>query len=434
MSTTSDLATHRSGPLSGQNAPGRMLGIVGLVCLALALFTFFLVPAGDAARPFLGWVLGATFWLSLLLGLEFLLIVWWLFDAGWPVLLRRQIEHALAALYPVSAVFGFLALLAVAFGSFDWIPYLWMDTQATVPGGHGPIGEDVLYQHKAPYLSRAFFAVRYLIAFGTFLVLAHYLRKWSFALDQTPDVRFWHRSRKLAGGGIFLLGLAASIVAIDWIKSMNYAWFSTMYGVWFFAASFRAGLSALVLLMLWQARKGGQLDGLLPRSHSYFMGMVMLAFTVFWAYITFSQFFLIYSANIPEETFWFNIREMRASDGAYNSWYFVGQAMKYGYFFVPFLLLLWYANKFRWRLQLIAAWLLAFHLLDLYWNILPQKVYAADMPLGYDVRPFVPHASEVLVLVGLGCLCAVAYLRSAAAHRPVPIHDPRILESLHAHE
>jgi hypothetical protein len=164
-----------------------------------------------------------------------------------------------------------------------------------------------------------------------------------------------------------------TIASIDWFKTLNYHWFSTMYGVWFFSASMRAALSATVLMLFWQAGRREGLKGILQPVHTYLLGCLMLAFTVFWAYISFSQFFLIYNANIPEETFWYNIRELTTS-GSKSGWYLISRLLIFLHFFAPFLFLLWYKNKFAWRLKMVAIWILVFHFVDLIWNILPQKL------------------------------------------------------------
>ena len=158
----------------------------------------------------------------------------------------------------------------------------------------------------------------------------------------------------------------------------------------------------------------------------------MLAFTVFWAYISFSQYFLIYNANIPEETFWYNMREMNF-DGTKNSWWWVSMGLIFMHFFFPFLYLLWYKNKFSSRLRFIAIWILVFHFLDLYWNIVPQKL-ATDSHGGYTVRQFGISWIDITMFLGVGAVVIWAFLKSAAKERPIPIRDPRIEESINCHE
>ncbi len=404
----------------------------GLALVALSLLGMFAFPAADPARPFLGGLIGLSFWLSILVGMLFFIMIGWLFDAGWSVVIRRQMEHAIGAFPWLALLFLPLVAYSLIAAGGGAVPWIWMNAAAPVPGGHGPVAEDVLYLHKAAYLNQAFFAARYVFYFAVWCGLAWLFRRWSFAMDRTGDHANVHRSRRLAAAGLFLCAFATTFAAVDWFKSLSYHWFSTMYGVWFFAACMRAALSATVLVMFYMAGRADGLKGILKPVHFYLMGCLMLAFTVFWAYISFSQYFLIYSANIPEETFWYNIREIH-KDGTKNSWWWVSLALIFLHFFVPFLFLLFHRNKYRARLLFIAVWILVFHLLDLYWNIVPQKLPAENI-LGYTVRQFGVHWVDLTMLLGVGGVVVWSFLRSAARERPIPIRDPRIEESLNCHE
>jgi len=433
MTTSSDTlnpstAVGTAGPANWGN---RFL-IAALVLIGLSLVGLFTGSAADPARPFLGYLLGFAFWQSILIGMLFLLMIWWMFDAGWSVVIRRQLEHAMGA-FPLMGLL-FLPLVLLSLGTHEGGPvaWIWMHGNAPVAGGHGTVSEDVLYLHKQGYLNKSFFVVRYVLYFAVWIGLAHCFRKWSLAMDESGDHKYIHRSRRLAAVGLFLCAFATSFAAIDWFKSLNYHWFSTMYGVWFFSACFRAALSATVLFMFYQATREDGLKGILKPAHYYLMGCLMLAFTVFWAYISFSQYFLIYNANIPEETFWYNMREV-FKDGTRNSWWWVSMGLIFFHFFFPFLWLLWYKNKFANKLKFIAIWILAFHLLDLYWNIIPQKLVKEDGH-GYIVRQFGINWVDVTMFLGVGALVLWVFFRNAARFRPIPIRDPRIQESINCHE
>jgi len=434
MSTSSDALSSTPEAVSSRtpgNRESRFL-IAGAVLLVLSVLGLFSGSEADPARPFLGWLIGISFWLSILIGMLFLVMIFWMFDAGWSVVIRRQMEHAIGAFPYLALIFLPLVLLSLVNPSAGPIPWIWMDGNALVPGGHGTVSQDVLYVHKSPYLERIFFIFRYVAYFGVWTLLAVYFRKWSFNMDETGDHGNVHRSRRLAALGLFLCAFATTFASIDWFKSLNYHWFSTMYGVWFFAACVRAALSGTVLTMFYMAGRPDGLKGILKPGHFYLMGCIMLAFTVFWAYISFSQYFLIYNANIPEETFWYNIREL-GTDGLRNSWWWVSMGLIFLHFFVPFLFLLWYKNKFGARLKFIAVWVLVFHLLDLYWNIVPQKLSTGSHG-EYAIRAFSINWVDVTMFLGVGAIVIWAFLRSAASTRPIPIRDPRIHESLNYHE
>ena len=148
------------------------------------------------------------------------------------------------------------------------------------------------------------------------------------------------------------MALTLTAGAIYWFKSLEYHWFSTMYGVWYFANCMRGALSMGVLLMLWLYNRG-DFKGILKTDHLWAIGQLMLTFTVFWAYISFSQYFLIWNANVPEETFWYNIRE-------FGDWWYVSLFLVFGNFLLPFLLLLSYRYKVTHRTIRRIAYLVLF--------------------------------------------------------------------------
>jgi len=435
MSATSD-----SFPATAGSAQPRDFGPIflggGILALAAAIALMILVPnEADPARAFVGYLIGASFWFSLLCGFLFLTTIWYLFDAGWPIIVRRQFEHALGAMPWMGLVFLPLLLVAVLMPESGKAALMWLNEAAISPSGHGNVAGDVLFLAKEPYLNALRFIIGFVFVFGTLSVCAGLFRRYSFAMDETGDAKYYAYGRRLAGLAIFLISVAVTIFAIDFYKSMNYHWFSTMYGVWFFAACVRSGLAAGILILFYQATKENGLKGIVNGTHFYYMGCLLLAFTVFWAYISFSQFFLIYSANIPEETFWYLIREV-GPDGSKSSWWIVSRGLIFLYFFVPFLWLIWYTNKKGWRLALAAIWILFFHFVDLVWNIMPQKIGTTDpaFSAGYQVRPLTLGLTEILAFIGVGGICIWAFLRSANKHRPVPIRDPRVEESLKLHE
>lgn len=435
MTTSSDVIS-AGVAAEGAKGPGNwtqrclIIGVVfTLISLAGLLFT---TNTADPARPFLGWMMAVVYWLTILVGMQFLIMMWWMFDAGWSVIIRRQFEHMISALPWIGVLMLPLVILGLVDTESGKVAWIWMNPDAPVAGGHGTVGEDVLYLHKAPYLNDPFFVFRFVLYFAVWSLLAWAFRTWSFRMDATGDHKYVHRSRVLSAFGLFLSAMVTTFASIDWFMTLNYHWFSTMYGVWFFSAAMRAALAAGVLLMFYMGTREDGLKGLVNSAHYHLMGCLMLAFTVFWAYISFSQYFLIYNANIPEETFWYNIREIN-KDGTLNSWWWVSMALIFLYFLLPFLYLLWHRNKQGNRLKFIAIWILVFHMVDLYWNIMPQKVWA-DNEMGYDVRSFGVSWIDITMFIGVGGIVLWAYLRSASRERPIPIRDPRINESLNYHE
>ena len=408
-------------PISNNKNIGASALIVGLVGLLIGLYGLYQGVEQHDPRPLMSWLIGIAFWLSIAVGMLFLTQIWYVFHARWPTVIRRQCEHFFAV-FPVLFIL-FLPLLALTYSDHPGLLWKWLDGTNALPG-HGTVGEDPIYNWKQPYLNQSFFVLRTVGIFATFMLVAGLLRKWSFDTDKTGSISNTHKARRLSSVGLFICAGVATLGSIDWFKSLEYHWFSTMYGVWFFAASMRAALSALLIISVVLAAKGC-LRGIVKQAHRYDIACMMLAFTIFWAYISFSQYFLIYNANIPEETFWYNIREK-------NGWWLVSMLLIFGHFLTPFIVLLWYKTKVVvWRTVGIAVWILLFHVVDLFWNIIPGKIPTDH---GYSVRPFGVTVFDVAAIIGVGGFCIWAYCRSMQKTEAIPVRDPNIVQSLNYSE
>jgi hypothetical protein len=252
--------------------------------------------------------------------------------------------------------------------------------------------------------------------------MAHLLRKHSFAQDDDGSPEHTRANRRTAAWGIPLTAITLTFAAFYWLMSLEYHWFSTMYGVWFFAGSVRAALAFTALLAIYLVRRG-VLQGIFGTPHLLHLGNLMLAFTVFWGYITFSQYFLIWNANVPEETFWYNIRET-------GNWWWVGMVLIFGHFLVPFLFFLQHPlKKKHGSMVFICGWILVIQLIDYIYNILPARKLPNGDPVPFGISPW-----DVTALLAVGGICFWAFLSSFARTRCIPIRDPRIVESLQCHE
>jgi len=414
---------------------GAVIGLaVGLVGLFMGM------QSGDKA-PFLGWLWGCAFWLSIAIGMLMLVMIFRVFNSRWTPVVRRQQEHALAAFPWLGLCLLPLLLIAWFGGDNSGILWTWINPDSpTIETSHViPVKDDVLHQKKEGYLNLNFFTFRLVLYFVIFCGLSHWLRKVSFSQDFDGDPNWTHLGMRISAAGIPAAALALTFGAFDLFMSLEYQWFSTMYGVWFFASGMRAALAVTIIVCIYMVSTG-RLKGLFKQAHQYDLACLSLAFTVFWAYISFSQYFLIYSANIPEETFWYTIREINPNTGERSGWFWVSMGLIFGHFFFPFLYLLFYRNKIdKPRILFIVSWILVFHLLDLYWNIIPGREIVPGAFVGFEARPVLgTHLVWGLFsLLGIGCLSAWAVLRSfshSAQAEIVPIRDPRILDSINHHE
>jgi hypothetical protein len=404
-------------------ATGKFLvaGLVGLALTALG------IAVSGAQKVAYAYLVGFSFWAAIAIGMMMLILIHYVFDASWSVLIRRQFEHGLAAFKWLGILFLPL-LLGSWFFQRDLV-WSWMNPEHVLHGGQ-TVANDILYTKKASFLNLNMFTGMTAGFFLIWMWLSARLRRASFSQDSDGDLKWTHMSRKTAAFGIPLLAVSLSLAAIYWIKSLEYHWFSTMYGVWFFANCVRGALAIGILIMLWLIARGDY-KGVVNKNHFYSIGLLTFAFTVFWAYVTFSQYFLIWNANVPEETFWYNLREVNA-DGSPSQWKWVGMLILFGHFVVPFLYLLSYKHKVTpSKIRPIAYWILGTILVDLCYNVLPALKNEDHNPLPFLSLNLLWVLTSV---IGVGGVCIWSYLKSFPTAKLLPIRDPRIGECLTYHE
>lgn len=423
MSTHAATAPAALSSQSSHTGAGKALGIgiVGIVLTALGL----LVP-DNGHNLAIGWLVGVMFWLAISIGMLLMVMIHHIFDASWSVVIRRQFEHGIDS-------FKWLALLFAPLLAVTWIypGSVWPWTDLSHPVHGGTVGTDMLYIKKSAFLNVTTLTIFSVLFFVSWWALSAALRRASFKQDSDGDAKWTIVNRRVSAFGLILTALTLTAASIYWMKSLEYHWFSTMYGVWFFSNCMRGALGVGLIMMLWLYNRGDY-KGILNTNHLHSIGQLIFAFTVFWAYITFSQYFLIWGANIPEETFWYNLREVNL-DGTPNQWKYVGIVLiLFGHFLVPFLYLLSYKNKVvHKRIKFIVIWIMAVLLIDLIYNTYPALKDAAG-----NAQPFLSlnllwAATSV---IGVGGIWVWSYLHSLPTTKLIPIRDPRITECLTHHE
>ncbi|MDQ8187328.1 hypothetical protein [Pelagicoccus sp. SDUM812002] len=388
-----------------------LIGAVGLIISFVGMFV-------DPRMASFCYLIGLIFTTSITIGMLFLVMIHHIFDAYWSTVIRRQAENFLAAL-PWMAVL-FIPLFLITYLYKQDTLWIWMDLEHELHG-HGTVGTDPLYLKKTWWLSETFFWIRAAACFAAWIYFARTFRRNSFSQDADGSAEHTYSSRKHAAGGLIVVALTWSMAGFDWIMSLEYHWFSTMFGVWFFANSMRAALAVLILVAAFLVAKG-PLKGIFNTKHLHDLSTLSFAFTVFWAYISFSQYFLIWNGNIPEETFWYNFREE-------GMWYGVSMFLIFGHFLFPFLFMLQFPLKTKYpAMVFMACWILFMQLFDLIFNILPSlKIHGQTAQLLHQPLGFLWLAASVLG--GIGILLW-AYWTSYYKVKIIPIRDPRIGECL----
>ena len=290
------------------------MGAVGALLGAVACA---ILGASNPKQFFFSWLVSFLFFLSLALGGLFFVLIQYATQGGWGIVVRR-IGETIFATIPVMAAL-FLPLLLGLHDLYSW----------SVPGA---AEHDALLRWKAPYLNVPFFLIRAALYFGAWSFIALLYYRGSRGQDVTGDPAVSARLRRLAGPAIIVLALTQTFASIDWIVSLTPHWYSTMFGVYFFAGSF-VGFIALLSVVVAAMRGAGLLDTVISAEHLQDIGKFLFAFTAFWAYIAFSQFFLMWYGNLPEETIWYKAR-------IEGSWLQVSLLLMVGHFVAPFFYLM----------------------------------------------------------------------------------------------
>ncbi|MEI8042308.1 MAG: hypothetical protein WCL11_12935 [Verrucomicrobiota bacterium] len=346
------------------------------------------------------WLLAFMFYLALVLGSMFLVMMHHLFDAGWSVGIRRFCEHLACLAFPWMALFFIpVALLAPRI-------YHWM----SIDPAH-----DHELAAKWPLLTKPGFYVISVLCFGVWALLSSRLRFWSLKQDQDGSAYCTRRLRFHSSWGIAAFAITLTLGAIMWMKALHHQWFSTMYGVYYFAGCVWMSIAVAYVIAMILDRQGLISETMGPEQY-YYLGSLLFAFTVFSAYIHFSQYFVIWNANMPEETFWYVLREK-------GTWFAVGLILIFGHFLVPFLSLLRIDVKVVFRFMLpLCCWIGLMEYVDLAFNIMP-----ALHPDGFALRWIWLDAG---CLALMGGVLAKAFVRDVQRHPPYPVKDPRLAEAM----
>lgn len=427
-------------------ASGTRMIVTGIVLAVVgggAACTLALRTAEPRSLLFHAYLVAFTFYLTITLGALFFVMLHHLCRAGWSVTLRRIAEA-------LSGNVGLMAVLLIPLMLGIGELYEWSHPEA--------VAHDPLLAGKSVYLSPTSMLLRFVLYFAVWGTLAWYLRSRSIRQDQSGDYRLSTAMERVSAPGMIALALTMTFAAIDLLMSLNPDWYSTIFGVYFFGDCVLSGLIVVTLAALW-LQATGHIGRAITTEHYHDLGKLTFAFVFFWGYIAFSQYLLIWYANMPEETQFYLPRQL-------GPWAAVSVALVACHLLIPFVGLL--SRHAKRRLVVFtfwAIWLLGAQLLDLFWLVMPhmfireipRAVGTPDAPLSqalaqlvvssqsvYTVAPAhqafmqsvcapLEPASVAVVLgltIALGGLFLANTARLLQGAALVPLQDPRIAESL----
>lgn len=372
-----------------------------LMFLGLAIFAIGLKQAQE--RAWASYLIGFFFFTSLSLGGIFFSCLQHVTHAGWSVNIRRFSE-SMSSFLPYSFILGLIFLFT---GSGKL--YKWLDTSFMM--------SDAMLAKKVSYLNCTFFSIRLIIFFAVWMFLKNRIIGQSLKQDETGDSEISNKVVPWSIAFLLFFAISYSLFSVDAIMSLDPKWYSTMFGVYCFAGLFQASIAMMILITLW-VRKKGLVNGFVTAEHLHDMGKFLKGFTIFMAYIGFSQFMLIWYANLPEETEFFLHR-------SHGGWMFVSLSLLIFKFIVPFLILLPMKNKRSVpHLTLVSVLILVMEYVDLYWLVYPNIKGGGHIMFG---------VWEVGIFLGFLGAFMFAVSKFLAGHSLIPMKDPRRHESMAHH-
>ena len=404
--------------------------IVGVIGVAVA----FVVNGGPWGFERFShiYLINFAFVLTMCIGCLFFVTISHLTRAGWNVTIRR-IAELYAQCLPVLFILFLPILIPLLFSSnglYVWNEGGWsmhndgteaFQTLKAEVASSEVADRPPLEILKHAYLNKTFFAIRWVIYFCVWGGMATFFLRTSLKQDESGDKKLTGLMQAFSAPAMIAFAVSIVFSSMDLLMSLEPLWFSTMFPVYFFAGSVLSALALITLTSL-NLQKAGRVTDEITVEHYHDLGKMMHGFVVFWGYIAFSQFLLIWYANIPEETFWYEYR-MSLTDG----WGLLSIVLLVGHLFVPFLFMMGRTMRRNKKLMMIAViWLLVMHWLDLYWLVMPQYSRAGGT-IGFGILAILSDLACTVGFIGLfvGLFCLVA------GDKPlVTLQDPRLGEAL----
>jgi hypothetical protein len=366
--------------------------VVGVAALGLCGIGAFASPE----QFFRSYLVAYLFWFGIALGSLAILMIHHVAGGAWGAVIRRLLECSTRTLPLLAVLF-----LPLVFGMPSL--YEWARPEA--------VAHDLVLQHNSPYLNIPFFLVRAVFYFAVWLTLSAVLNRWSLQQDSSDDPGYTRRLELVSRGGLVAIGLTMTFASVDWVMSLEPHWYSTLYGILIMGGQVLTAMAFVIPLAALLVDRG-PLAGVIGVEQFHDLGKFLLAFVMLWAYFAFSQFLIIWSANLPEEIPWY-LSRMR------GGWQVVGIAIILFHFALPFLLLLSRDVKRRPNLlALVALGVMVVRFVDLFWLVTP-----AFHPSGIAV-----HWMDAATLVGLGGIWLSVFVWQLKGRSLVAIHDPSLPE------
>jgi hypothetical protein len=391
---------------TGFTPPAALKNVTSRALIAGVVFTVILIVGAfiNRAQFFHAYLVGYIFWIGITVGSLALLMLQYLTGGAWGLVIRRTLEAATRTL-PLMV----LLFLPIIIGLNQIYP--WMDP--------GKLPTPALQHKAARFLNPSFFIIRAVIYFAIWSAGALLLNWLSLQQDRDPGRGVRKRMQMISGPGLVFLVLGVTFAAIDWVMSLDPAWFSTIFGLIFVASWTLSALAFVTLVMTWLSQRE-PMNAVVQSSHFHDWGNLTLALVMLWTYFAFSQYLIIWSANLPEETTWYVARK-------HGGWGAIALAIVILQFIFPFLTLLSRATKkSSQKLAMLAVLILVMRIVDAVWLVEPT----------YSPGNFVFNWMDIVAPIAIGGLWLSVFAWQLQKRPLMPINDPQLeaaMQPAHGH-
>lgn len=373
------------------------LVIIGIAALIIGF-------QSDPGRTWANYLINNYYFISLSIGAMFFMAIQYITQSGWSSMFKR-IPEAMGSYMPYAGVLMLIFVILGAHSVYHWTH-------------HEAVETDALLMHKSPYLNMPFFIIRYVIIFGAWIFFIGFLRKLSVNEDLNGGLTYFHKSEYYSKVFIFVLALTFSAGTFDWIMSIDAHWFSTLFAMKNFVSAFLHGSAVVMVIVILL-----HLQGYFPKlnkAHLQDFSKYMFILGIMWAYMWFSQYLLIWYANMPEETVYYQIR----ASSEWRGLFYVNVILNWLF---PFLFLM--LNKIARNMNALlitAAVLIVGMWVDLYLQIMPGSTISETTPVGLNSIGFI----EIGMFLGFLGIFIFVVTRSLSKANIIPENHPYLEESL----
>lgn len=400
--TTDTTVTFTSGAPAATTSRIRQVGLMmAVVGIALVIVGYVVYPK----HFYHTYVVGYALWMAITIGCLALYLLHNLVSGAWGFALRRLMEAGASTLPLMLVLF-----VPIALGAFNGSLYEW--THADI------VAKDHILQHKEAWLNLPFWTVRVVAYFLIWMFFAWTTMRMNARQEKMGPgpAPLTRNLQRMSGAGLVTLVLTFTFAGIDWYKSLEPHWFSTIYGILMVAGAALGGITILTLLFTRYA-EFEPIKSYINKRVLHDFGNLMFALNMFWAYISFSQFIIIWSGNVGEETPWYHVR-------INNGWDIVAWCLVFLHFAASFLALL--SRKQKRKLGYLAGmavWLLIMRLVDLIWVIGPSERIMLHSEGNYPLTIHWQYIASALAVGGLWLF----WVTNSLKNKPLlPVYDPRM--------